>query len=547
MPRLYLMIIFLLLFDNTLIAQQTVGVFQNTEEAFNGYTLFSNNEQSYLIDNCGFIVNQWTSEFKPGLSTYLLDNGQLLRTARVAGNFPGGGQGGRVELFSWEGDLLWAGNFANDSLHAHHDIEPMPNGNFLAIVWSKKSKEQVLAAGRPVETEIWSEKILEVEILDNDEMAVVWEWDIWDHLIQDQDSLLPNYGDPARHPERLNINYTGSTGLASRDWIHLNAISYNEQLDQIAVSSRHLSEIWIIDHSTSTEEAASSSGGRYGKGGDLLYRFGNPQAYNRGTPDDQVFSGQHNIQWLPKGDNDEAQMMVFNNFNEPNRSSIEIWSPPVTPQGDYQLDTINPFGPAEIDREFVGTGFYSAIMSGVQLQPNGNLLICAADEGYFFEVNPDDEVVWEYTNPVNTNTGPVEQGDFARFNQTFRAERYAPDHPAFVGRSLVPGLPVELNPLSSDCEIYDSLVSSAPLLYEGVDLEIFGNPFKHHLSIRISDTEGALNLRIVDLLGKIIHQESLSSGSHSISLEAALPGIYFLQFEDQNGRTITRKVMKLND
>jgi len=547
MPRLYLVIIFLLLLDNVLVAQQTVGVFQNTEQAFNGYTLFSNNEETYLIDNCGFIVNRWTSEFKPGLSTYLLDTGQLLRTARVAGSFPGGGQGGRVELFSWEGDLLWTGQLADGNFHAHHDIEPMPNGHFLVVVWSKKSGAEASAAGRPFATEIWSEKILEVEMLDSNQFNIVWEWDIWDHLIQDRDTSLANYGDPAEHPERLNVNYLGTTGNASRDWIHLNAISYNEQLDQIAVSSRHLSEIWIIDHSTSTEEAASSSGGKHDKGGDLLYRFGNPQAYNRGTLDHRFFSGQHDIQWLPNEDNEEVQMMVFNNFNDFSASSIEIWSPPITPEGDYQLDSIQPFGPLEIDREFVGTGFYSAIMSGVQLQPNGNLLICVADEGYFFEVTPDDEVVWEYINPVNINSGPVEQGGIIRFNQTFRAERYAPDHPAFTGRDLMPGLSVELNPLPSDCMIYDSLISSAPLLYEDVDLEILGNPFSHHLSIRIGDIEGPLNLRIVDLPGKVIHQESLSSGSHAISLDAAPPGIYFLQFEDQSGRTITRKVMKSND
>ena len=66
-------------------------------------------------------------------------------------------------------------------------------------------------------------------------------------------------------------------------------------LDQIVLSNHNLSEIWIIDHSTTTLEAASHSGGNSGKGGDLLYRWGNPQAYDQGTGADQLLNHQQHV------------------------------------------------------------------------------------------------------------------------------------------------------------------------------------------------------------------------------------------------------------
>ena len=52
----------------------------------------------------------------------------------------------------------------------------------------------------------------------------------------------------------------------------LNAVAYNEDLDQIALSSRFHDEIYIIDHSTTTEEAAGHTGGN-SEWRRLLYRW----------------------------------------------------------------------------------------------------------------------------------------------------------------------------------------------------------------------------------------------------------------------------------
>src|SRR5690606_15913622 len=92
-----------------------------------------------------------------------------------------------------------------------------------------------------------------------------------------------------------------------------NAIDYNPQLDQIMISTREFSELWIIDHSTTTAEAAGHTGGRSGKGGDILYRYGNPAAYNRGTRADQKFFYQHDAQWIEPGLPGAGNILVFNN------------------------------------------------------------------------------------------------------------------------------------------------------------------------------------------------------------------------------------------
>jgi len=115
-----------------------------------------------------------------------------------------------------------------------------------------------------------------------------WEWDLWDHLVQDYDESKDNYGSVEENPQLMDVNFvvanprggsrnnSDETPRGQKDWTHVNAISYNPELDQIMLSYNTMSELNVIDHSTTAEEAKGHTGGRCGKGGDFIYRFGNP-------------------------------------------------------------------------------------------------------------------------------------------------------------------------------------------------------------------------------------------------------------------------------
>jgi len=445
----------------------TVGLVFCDERASEGYTLFAPipSNTTYLIDHEGRLVHTWTSpgEHRPALSAYLLPDGDLLRTANIAasspGNFSGGGTGGKLERISWGGELEWSWEYSSETFISHHDIEPMPNGNILMIAWEERTEAEAIQAGRNPEiasdspggqNNVWPDHIIEVEPVGNDSANIVWRWHAWDHLIQDYDPSKDNYGVVADHPERININYAGGTGNAAgrADWMHCNGIDYNPVLDQIAISCRSMHEIYIIDHSTTTEEAAGSIGGNSGKGGDILYRWGNPQVYHQGLSSDQQLFGQHDVNWIPEGHPHAGSLSLFNNGNDryPSYSSVEILSPPTAESGNYTIQSNGTYGPNAPDWSWdLGEVMYSGSISGVDMLPNGNMVVTHGTKGTLLEVDSSGEVVWTYINPVGPNgpynqSEPVPPGQRAgtTANAVFKAHHISATHPALLNRTLTP-------------------------------------------------------------------------------------------------------------
>ena len=455
-------------------AERTVGLLQHSGQDLSdstNYRLFPplNSTSTYLIDADGRQIRNWESEFQPGNSAYLLDDGSLLRAGKPPGNadFIAGGQAGQVERFNWEGELEWSFRYSETGLYkSHHDIQPLPNGNVLILAWEMKSEQECLAVGREPGTlqfgELWPEHVIEVMPTGSDSGEIVWEWHIWDHLIQDHDPLLPNYGQPMDYPNQMDINYSVDN---NGDWLHANAIHYNPELDQIMLSLHRLGEIWIIDHNTTTTQAA-------GPAGDLLYRWGNPQVYNRDADDShRTFFGQHDARWIQNGQPGHGNIMVFNNGQnrpEGNYTTIDEFTPPLLSDGTYQIGVNGMYGPEDVEIAYIAdppSSFYASFISGAERLANGNTLICSGPWGDFFEVTPSGQSVWVYKNPV-TSTGilsqgelPDEQGTNSTNNRTFRCSHYASDFVGFEGKDMTPSLPIEtyMGPCLADLDGDDGI------------------------------------------------------------------------------------------
>lgn len=443
------------------------GLLLKTDAACAGYTLFAplNSTTTYLVDLQGRLVHSWPSKYAPGQAAHLLEDGSLLRSGRAPRNrhFGGGGIGGLVERITPGGEVRWQLKYSNEQHCQHHDIKPLPNGNLLLIAWEKKTRDEAIAAGRDPRRmtgeEMWPDCIIEVKPKGKSGGKIVWEWHAWDHLVQDVDETKANYGIVAEHPELVDLNYRRTApretpeevrrlralgyvgGGASEDededeeevgwppfgpgsgpwpggpdmradWGHTNAIDYHPELDQIALSVHTFNEVWIIDHRTTAKEAASHRGGRYGRGGDLLYRWGNPRAYGAGKAEDQTLFAQHDVRWIPKGSPGAGHLTIFNNgLGRPGArySSVVEIAPPIDGEGRYRLEAGKAFGPAKPVWEYTAADkqeFFASHISGAERLPNGNTLICSGEEARIFEVRPDGETVWDYHNPYLERTAP---------------------------------------------------------------------------------------------------------------------------------------------
>ena len=232
-------------------------LYSDKSKAFDGYTLVAplQTNVTYLMDMDGNIINEWTCDTTPFYSE-LLPNGNLIRHGRLPDAWPAyGGVSGVLQEYDWSGNKVWEYKMFTPGVEvSHHTFEVMPNGNYMLLGWEHKSYDEMVKAGRDVNLPghsvfkdgmkidgrmvegIWPDFVREI----NRQGETVWEWHVWDHL--------------GKGPDKIDINVfltpKRSPVTAGPDWTHFNGVSYNPNTDQVALTSRNLGEVYIIDKKT---------------------------------------------------------------------------------------------------------------------------------------------------------------------------------------------------------------------------------------------------------------------------------------------------------
>jgi hypothetical protein len=547
----------------TLLFSLLVFSFHSFAQQWGNYTLYSvqNSSTTYLIDTNNTVYHTWThaTSDKTGYSSYLMPDKTLWRTVKTSTSLNGGGITGKVQKVDWNGTVLWNFTYSSSTYCMHHDICPLPNGNVLLISYDVRTAAESAAAGRTASGSVWSEKIIEVKPTGATTGDIVWEWKLWDHLVQNVDPAKSNYQTSiSEHPELLNINYNST----AQDWVHMNGIDYNPMLDQIVFSSHMLNQWFVIDHSTSIAEAASHTGGFAGKGGDFLYRYGNPTSY--GMTGSTVLNVTHDAHWIPEGCPDAGRLVGFNNAGISNQqSAVDQVNVPLNGY-NYNLTPGQAYAPFIYDERLACNGSTSNMGNSQQL-PNGNALVCMAMQGLIYEVDPNGTTIWS-----KTTSGTVPQA--FRYSDCYvngtnipiptitEANNVLTSSPAdayqwYLNGQAIPGaISQSYTPTANGIYLVKTMDNTACFKQystsysyvntadvteiNGTSLSIYPNPsLNGHFVIQSSMLE---SYDVVNMLGQLLIQNASSS---EIDLSNQLNGIYLIRMHLTNGQTLTKRLI----
>ena len=170
---------------------------------------------------------------------------------------------------------------------------------------------------------------------------------------------------------------------------------YDSENDVIYLSVNYYDEIWVIDHSTTLTESQGSNGGNYNKGGDLIYRFGNPNTYN--SLGNKIFDKNHFPNLLEDNVEGDGNVLVYVNGNSTEQSIIYELEMP----NNFNLLSNNNNEP-NIVWSYSNVDLFSGKLCGAIRLSNGNTLITESDYG-LWEVTPQGNIVWKYRKDEDAN------------------------------------------------------------------------------------------------------------------------------------------------
>ncbi len=504
-------------------AQGQSGINLNTAEALASYTLYETEPMVYLVDNCGQLINSWNV----GLTFHhpkLLPNGNLLF---IAGPFT-------IRELDWDGNVAHEVSHDDLELSIEYEVITLPNQNYLCAARRNLSQSGFIELGYNWDGTTSPNVTDGVVEIDRETGEIVWEWNTRDHVIQQRDPSANNYGILADHPELLNLDAISKFDWTFHESFMINSMDYHPEFDQIVISLRKISEIAIIDHSTTTEQAAGHTGGNSGKGGDLLYRWGNPQNYGRGDTLDRQLFFQHNPNWITHGPNTGRMIIYDNGLNRPldgeeDYSTVPVISLPVDENGVYTLEEGEAYGPAfpfvRFSPQETNTQFFSSYTSGAELLPNGNVFITEGRIGRLLEVNPSGEIVWYFRAPLSSFL--------------YRAEKYPLDYPAFAGRDLTP-----VGPPPDTDSTYDCMLITSTGEPEGSTLTANYHPAEQLIRLQNGSGNG-LSWKLFDSQGRFLRSGQSDFQQVEVSLANLPNGMYVVQAEDLvSGKYAAKKVVK---
>jgi len=517
-----------------------LGQFSFAQSSFNGFALYNaqGSNTTYLMDESQEIAHEWVMDTECNYTVALKKNGNLIRGTKTSTSIFSNGNiaasGGRVQEIAPDGSIVWDYIYTSSEYVSHHDLT-LIGDNVLLTAYEKKSSSELNAAGYyNANSEKWPTHFVELEPDGNGGANIVWEWHIWDHLCQDVDPAKPNYvADISNHPELIDINMItggGGPGGGGGDWFHVNGVDYNEDLDQIVFSSRFASEIYIIDHSTTTAEASSHTGGNSGMGGDILYRWGNPSNYNMSGAQ-IIDNAVHDPRWITDdGRPNGGFLQIFNNSGVSNNTSAVdgIETPWDAVTSKYLRTPGQAFEPFSYTTRYECGFGSSSGQSASDRMSNGNIYVNASGgqggAGVMYEVDTSGNLVW---GPYNADS----QKGF----------RYECDYPGIIALE-----PYMMNTTTTSCFDPASL-DNLP----SYDLKVYPNPTNSDIIIELNSFKlSNITVSVYNSIGKEVINKYIKDNSGFIQEKLSFlnypKGIYFLNIITDDGLVSTKNISYIN-